>query len=446
MSAPPSLTAGFAMAVQKVKGTAATTGYTLGRMTQSSLGERFDRQTADGEHRGTSGRPMTRQSRALNAGYIGQFSGAWRLYPDLIGVALQMSGFECLTEAKTTVTTAAMVQTITLSTVTDGTFTLTFMGETTAAVAHDVSNADLQTALIALSNLVTTDVVVSGTPGSSYVLTFGNTYLNKNVPLVVVDGSALIGGTASVALTTPAAGSYYVHTFTVAKRFVARWGTVLAAIDEGGNLWERKLTDARLSSLSINAGADGIVAAIAGLGLTLGAASGSETKVAETAYQLSRSAGAHSLKISTVEVGVTPRTHELIIAQDLADDDKALHTATRADIPIRGNGITGKLGGLDITYAVYKKMNWGGTSGTGPATAQAEAALDYNFISSQFVSGAVPYKIQIAAPVVQLTLSQPEASGNNLIRCEAEYTVLDLDTAEPITITLTNGIQHYCGS
>lgn len=446
MSAPSALTAGFALGVQKLKGTAASTGYITGRMQQSSLGERFDRTNSDNEHRGTAGRPTTNQTRAINSSYIGQFSARHQLYPDLIGHELIMAGFEVISEGKGTVSPTAMVQTITM-TASGGTWTATFDGETTAAVAFNVSTADLQTALLALSNLTTSDVVVSGTPGSSYVLTFGNTYVNKNVPLVVLDTASLTGGSASVALTTPVVGTYYEHVFKLAKRRFVRWGSVLHSIDEAGSLWERKLTDARISSLSVNAGATDIICTLAGLGITLGAASLAETKTAETAYLPSRGLGSHSLTISSVELGATPRSHELIIAQDLADDDMTLHSAVRGDVPIRGLKVSGKLGGLDISYNLYKKLNWGGTSGTGPATALAEGVLGYNFVTSNYITGSVPYKFQVAIPVVQITLSQPEASGNNLIRCEAEYTMLDLDSSTaPITITLVNTTGHYCGS
>jgi len=445
MTAPTSTTAGFALGVQKLKGTAASTGYTLGRMQKSGLNERFDKADAENEHRGASGRPTTLQSRAVNTCYIGQFSGTWALYPDMIGHALLMSGFECVTQAQGTVTTSQQVQTITM-TASGGTWILTLNGESTAALAYNISTANLQTAIVALTSVGAGNCVVSGTPGSSYVLTFGSGKANYTLPTAQINTDSLTGGSATVANTTPCAGDYYEHVFKLAKRGYARWGTVLAAIDEGANKWERRLTDARFNSLKITADKKGIVCDGSGYGLTLAAAAGTETKVAETGYKISPATGAHSLTISSTELGVTPRTNEIVIAQSLAEDDQKLHTFGRADLPITGNAISGVLGGLDISYAVYKKLNWGGTSGTGPAVALTEGVLGYNFVSAAYVSGTTPYKFQVAVPVAELTLSAPQASGADLIRCDLTWRMLDLDSTEPITITLVNGKQHYCGS
>lgn len=88
-----------------------------------------------------------------------------------------------------------------------GTFTVTYAGQTTAAVAFDVAAADLQTALIALSNLAPGDVVVTGGPGDAlgttpYVLTYGGTLAGTNVAQITASATGLGGGTATPSTTT----------------------------------------------------------------------------------------------------------------------------------------------------------------------------------------------------------------------------------------------------
>lgn len=96
-------------------------------------------------------------------------------------------------------------------TVSSGTFTLTFRGETTAAIAFGATAGTIQTALLLLSNLDTGDVTVGGGPAGTtdVTFTFGGIYASTNVPLIVVNSGSLVGGgsynivqtTAGAALT-----------------------------------------------------------------------------------------------------------------------------------------------------------------------------------------------------------------------------------------------------
>ena len=100
------------------------------------------------------------------------------------------------------------VQTVSISgTPTGGTFTLTFEGRTTAAIAYNAAAAAVQSALLALDCFDTGDVVGSGgaLPGTAVVLTFGGNYAGTPVSALTADGSGLTGGTSpavSVAQTT----------------------------------------------------------------------------------------------------------------------------------------------------------------------------------------------------------------------------------------------------
>lgn len=100
------------------------------------------------------------------------------------------------------------VQTLTITGTPDGgTFTLTFDGVTTATIAYNADAAAVQSALVALANVNTGDVVCGGgaLPGTPVTITFGGRYAGRNMPLITADGSSLTGGTtpaAAVALTT----------------------------------------------------------------------------------------------------------------------------------------------------------------------------------------------------------------------------------------------------
>lgn len=101
------------------------------------------------------------------------------------------------------------VQTITITgTPTGGTFTLTFDGETTSAIAYNAAATAVRAALLALSNIGANDVTVSGGPGpgSPYVATFAGGYANSNVPAMTATSSLTGGTTPAVAVTTTTAG------------------------------------------------------------------------------------------------------------------------------------------------------------------------------------------------------------------------------------------------
>lgn len=79
--------------------------------------------------------------------------------------------------------------------ITAGTFTLTFDGETTAAIQHDATASAIQTALEALSNINPGDVVVTGgiLTTNPVVITFGGQYAGENVPAITSAQGSLTG-------------------------------------------------------------------------------------------------------------------------------------------------------------------------------------------------------------------------------------------------------------
>lgn len=102
-------------------------------------------------------------------------------------------------------TAADEVQTLTITGApTGGTFTLTFQGQTTAALAITATAAQVKTALDALSNLEVGDTATAGGPlGTAGVtITFQGRYAGGDVPKIATDSSALTGGTDPAAVVT----------------------------------------------------------------------------------------------------------------------------------------------------------------------------------------------------------------------------------------------------
>ena len=104
---------------------------------------------------------------------------------------------------------ASEVQTVTITGgPTGGTFTLTFDGATTAAIAYNAAASAVQSALEALPNINPGDVTCTGgaLPGTAVTVTFGGQYLGDNVPQMTATGSLTGGTTPAVAVATTTAG------------------------------------------------------------------------------------------------------------------------------------------------------------------------------------------------------------------------------------------------
>lgn len=96
--------------------------------------------------------------------------------------------------------TANEVQQLIVPGATAGTFTLTFNGNTTSAIAYNASAATVQTALLALTGMYAGDVVATGgtLPNTAVTLTFGGQFTGTNVPQVTTTSTGLTGGAAVV--------------------------------------------------------------------------------------------------------------------------------------------------------------------------------------------------------------------------------------------------------
>jgi hypothetical protein len=82
-----------------------------------------------------------------------------------------------------------------------GTFTLSYSGQTTSAIAYNASAAVVRNALIALSNIGVSDVLVSGEAGGPWTVTFQGSLGGQDVVMMTGDGSGLSPGAGTQTIT-----------------------------------------------------------------------------------------------------------------------------------------------------------------------------------------------------------------------------------------------------
>jgi hypothetical protein len=142
-------------------------------------------------------------------------TGHWRV--EFIGelAGVNQSSLSVLSGAPVTITTIQAgsttgtneVQRYVVRGATGGTYTLSFRGQTTSALTHDDSVADIDTALEALSTIGAGNVSVaalSDDTGYAYSVTFQGDLANEDVPLLTAATGSLTGGTVYVSTTQTA--------------------------------------------------------------------------------------------------------------------------------------------------------------------------------------------------------------------------------------------------
>ncbi len=156
---------------------------------------------------------------------------------------------------------------------TGGKFFLEFDGQKTAEIKYNATAAEVQTALLQLANLDTSDVVVSGgpLPATEVTLTFGGHYAGRNVPALKAVGVELTGGTtpkAEIETTTPGTseaipdlqGFELTYNNNAQAKFYARRNIVTQTIGTPAKtkkLWfphENKISAAQDVTYAINMG------------------------------------------------------------------------------------------------------------------------------------------------------------------------------------------------
>jgi hypothetical protein len=92
-------------------------------------------------------------------------------------------------------------------TVTGGTFTVSYGGQTTSAIAYNATAAQVQAALQSLSTIGSGNVTVTGGPGpTSYVVTFVNALGNAPITGVTVNAASLTGTSPTLTPTNTTPG------------------------------------------------------------------------------------------------------------------------------------------------------------------------------------------------------------------------------------------------
>jgi hypothetical protein len=238
--------------------------------------------------------------------------------------------------------------------------------------------------------------------------------------------------------TTTLATGVYRHVFKLSTRSDYLWFTVLSKIGDR----TRRAVDCRASTLNIESSLRGINWTADILGLSTGTAPGSETGTDETLVKMLPGSGELTIMDGATTVFSsatdTVQSMALKIANPLDDADQSLFAFTRAGLEQQGVDITGSLRGLDLDYSSYYDLLVGAT----PSASVAVLDIDWKWQSSVEFVATYPYSLRVEIPAAEMTLDDFEASGNNIVRWDTQFRMLDNQT-DPVLITLVNAVSSY---
>ena len=236
--------------------------------------------------------------------------------------------------------------------------------------------------------------------------------------------------------------SYYSHELVKADVDDAVYLSMLHRMGEGSGQFERLIRAIRGTQLTITAARNQLECQFSGVGLSEAASAGTETITNEDTQPLLPTKGA--LTWGAQALG-TPRGHTITIARPVDEEDHLLHAFGRNDFPETGFSVSGAMTGLDMSFTLYKKLVWGGASGTGPDEPIVTDSLSISYESADVIEDAlVPYKLLIELTKVEARIGNFRAAGNNIIRADVNWRMIDDDdTDDPITITVDNDVASY---
>lgn len=448
------LTSKFALGRQSAKGTPVTANLICGRYVQTSLQSIYEYIEAQNEHYcGPSARPTARKSFSRASGYTVPFGAQGFLYADSLPIMLIGAGFGCVSN------TGGINEVTTLTTTgipTGGTFTITYGAQTTAAIPYNATATQVAVALRALSTIGENDIMVTESTGAGgkiwSIEWLGSTVAGTNITPPTATASLTGGSTPGITVATPTGGVVGTnakrHNLTIADRANAAWVTALHSYADGGDLFTLRAVDARIEQIAIEASTRGTMLTMAGVGLTENAATGSETFINEGDKMLLPSKGACTININGATLTAPIRGLRMMISNPLNKNEQTMFQLARADLPANGIEAGFSAAGIDVDYALYRSLKWGGTAGVGPVVGSVQGDVTFNFQSAELIGTAagdlLPYSTTVTINNVEMRMGNFQARGRELVRFDLAGIMVDTDVnAAPIVVQVQNGIASY---
>lgn len=258
-------------------------------------------------------------------------------------------------------------------------------------------------------------------------------------------GIGMVPGTAT---GTP---PNYTHKLVKSNMTDAPYETVYLRMGSGAKKFSRQIQDVRFSQLvvTLNRQSGGTVRAT-GMGLN-------ETIVEESDYTVTPEDDTMFMPFlggflwdtsvgSDYDFGMG-REHIITFDRPIEMDDQRLHVYARNDNREMSFGLTGAIRGLEFGVDLYNELIYGGLisvydASLGVATVLTGFTLELN-TSQNIPTGLAPYKWIINVPKAEIRLMNFRAQGNDIVRAEAQWKMIDDASTPPLRMELVNNVASY---
>lgn len=258
-------------------------------------------------------------------------------------------------------------------------------------------------------------------------------------------GLLLLGAGFEVATVADGGGNFWTHTFTLADRADLSWLTFLSLIGDQ----ERRATDGRVSELVIASGPTGIRYNGNLRALVEDDPTGLETFTSEQLDEFLPTIGSITVNYdpdgTPASMFSTLEQATLTIRNPFDEAQQSLFNFGRTDLPQNGLTAMARFEGLYMDYDNYERIQRAGVGNTSPSEEAAIASVEYTYQTAAEIEPGQPYEITTTIPHAQISLSDFQASGTDIVEWAFDAEMID-DVAEPITITLINDVATYAAT
>lgn len=261
----------------------------------------------------------------------------------------------------------------------------------------------------------------------------------------------LLFGIGFVPATAVTAGGISTHKMVKSNAADAPYVTNYVRMGTGAEKFSRQIQDVRLSQMVITlARSTGATARVQGMGLdeTI-IADGSYTVTAEVDTQFQPFLGGmiwNTAVGSDYDFGL-PREHVITIDRAVEEDDQYLHQFARNDNQELSFAMMGEMRGLEFNIGIYNELFYGGVgvpiaASLSGVTVLTGLTMELN--SSRVIpTTVIPYKFIVNIPKAEIRMTNFRAQGNDLIRADARWKMIDDATTPPVRVEISNAVTSY---
>jgi hypothetical protein len=323
---------------------------------------------------------------------------------------------------------------------TGGSFTLTYSGQTTAAIPYNATALQVQQALIALSNIGAYEVFCTGgpLPTTPVVITFDGTLTGtvSGAPLTKTDSltggsspaTSIVRTTTGLSNTLAAAKS---HLFIPADVGALPFLGIEENVGNGFDVF--RYTDAVVNTLHFEADASGYLMGTAGMIARIQNAQASPVDVSALYDNLDMIVGTN-ITVTFNGTSLAARSMKFDFNNNFQADDFRLGSFVIGDLTAKRREVTCGVHIREQDKTLWRQAVYGSSAATSPGGVIAKSPVVITASTYSFLPGSSPnlvYSITVTLPYSAIKPYALKVSGDDVMESDIEFQGLRPNITNP---------------